>query len=347
MLFTMIGSVVSTVMIASAHAKTKEALQREQDRAEEAAFERARAEMSFQQARRAVDFFKLSAQEMPNWPELQTVRLKFLRAALEYYKEFIDQHGDDGFLQKDLAASYDTVMSLLGELQDRPRTLVFIGAACPKVEEMVRNHPGDHRFRDVLDRVHKSFFFMQAGCGTSLLTQEAVEDDLKLSEEQRAKVVQLTQQLEEQRREVFQEFQKLRPDDQRQRMDQMFEDNRKAVADILRPDQAQRLQELDWQAQGPMAFGNPEMVKELKLTDAQRKQIFQIHSESMPRPDFGPDGDHHRPPPPPSAGARQKTMAKIITVLDADQKAKWQRLTGEPFHGELHFGPPPGFRPHQ
>jgi len=33
---------------------------------------------------------------------------------------------------------------------------------------------------------------------------------------------------------------------------------------------------------------------------------------------------------------------KTLGLLTADQKTKWKEMTGEPFKGEIRFGPPGG-----
>src|SRR5206468_119535 len=73
LLFTaLVGLLVSTLLIASAHRRTLAAYEAERDRTREAQEQRARAEQSFQQARRLVDFFtQVCEQELADMPPLQ------------------------------------------------------------------------------------------------------------------------------------------------------------------------------------------------------------------------------------------------------------------------------------
>jgi hypothetical protein len=38
----------------------------------------------------------------------------------------------------------------------------------------------------------------------------------------------------------------------------------------------------------------------------------------------------------------KKNQEKVMKVLTEEQQATWKTLTGEPFKGELQFGPPGG-----
>ncbi len=152
---SVIGSLVSTYLIAQEHFATKAAYESERLRSAEAQAERVRAEQAAKQARRVVDFFtRLSEEEMPNGPSLNAVRRRMLEAALTYYQEFIDQSGDDPRLQSELAASRRRVEVILAELSALEGTGQLI-----------------------------------------LLGDRAVQDDLGLTSAQRARVKQLADNL--------------------------------------------------------------------------------------------------------------------------------------------------------
>jgi hypothetical protein len=79
--------------------------------------QRARAEANFHQARRAVDFFvELSDEEMFDKPQLLEMRMKLLEAALTYYQDFIEQHGDDPSIQAELDHSRQRAARILQEI---------------------------------------------------------------------------------------------------------------------------------------------------------------------------------------------------------------------------------------
>jgi serine/threonine protein kinase len=103
LLLSVAGMVVTTLLVASAY-------DRERIKARE-------ADESFRQARRAVDeFTRLSDQELTGSPFLTGTRRRFLEAALEYYKDFIEQRRDDPSTAHELESTRAKVETILGEL---------------------------------------------------------------------------------------------------------------------------------------------------------------------------------------------------------------------------------------
>jgi hypothetical protein len=93
---------------------------------------------------------------------------------------------------------------------------------------------------------------------------------------------------------------------------------------LLTLTQQARLRQIGLQAEGPGAFGEPEVVAELKLTAEQREQIRTIEEGALfgwmrgPRPNTTP-------------GAREKSAnERLVAVLREDQVRRWKALTGEP-----------------
>ncbi len=343
MLITMIGSVISMVLIAQEHAETKAAYERERLKAEEASEQRARADANFQQARRAVDFFtQLAEDELARKPESQREGRKFLEGALEYYQEFIDQRHDDPSLRAELAASYAHVATILNELGATPDALRKFDEARVMHEKLVQSNPAVREFKEGLSSVQHNLFALQ-GCGQLMMLQQAdVVQDLKLTDQQRRRIADFSGQLEQQRRRVFDDFRKLSPEQQRERMESMAKENEQAVAEILRPEQAERLQKIAWQLQGSLAFADPEVVAALQFTDEQKERIRELHMEG--RAAFGKlmFGDDRANMKKNLEDLRQQGDAKVAAVLTADQQSQWKEMIGEPFRGKMEFGPPPG-----
>jgi serine/threonine protein kinase len=339
-----IGSIVSTVLVAREHAETKAAYERERQKAAEAAEQRARAETSFLQARAAVDFFvQVSAEDMAQRPEWQAVRRKLLEAALDYYRQFIFQHADDPALQAELVRSHFQVARLLSELDGRDRGLAYMEHACDKMEENARSHPGDHRFRIGLVIMRDDLFLLKGGGQVMLLGHASVADDLKLSEDQRARVAGLRDKLHLHPPRVPFGTLDASHEQQREKVEDAVAANQKAVAEVLSPAQVKRLRQIDRQLLGPLAFGNPEVAAELGLTETQGQQIRQIQREGFaPSPSDGP----WRPGSPDEGRKRmeekrEQSVKRIVALLTDEQQKKWQELVGPPFRGRIHFGPPP------
>jgi serine/threonine protein kinase len=351
MVFVMIGSVISTVLIAREHAETKAAYERERLKAEEADDQRARAEVSFLQARRAVDFFAKVSEELPNRPEWQPVRRKLLQAALDYYDQFIQEHGDDPSLQAELGESYARVAAILSDLEGPQKVVVYFEQQRVKQQRIARDHPGDARFHHPLVCVQGHLLFFQGGGQILLLTQKPVQDELKLSATQLAEVAKLSGRLEQERLQLSDSARGFSPEQKREAMENQSKANQRAVAQILKPEQIGRLKQIDWQLLGPAAFDNPEVIAALELTEKQRKRIRVecLPRASLRRPaeDFGPPpppalrrrGNPDGPTPPPPKNDCHPAMDKIMELLSPEQKTKWKELIGSPFEGDLRFGP--------
>lgn len=178
-----------------------------------------------------------------------------------------------------------------------------------------------------------------------VLGNPAVQDDLRLGDEQRARVKQLSERLDKKRRETADEFLRLSDEERRQ----VFLRDAHAIDNelnaILNDRQSRRLHQIALQLEGPGVFREPEVISALQLTAEQRSRIHDIEARIF----FAPmDGKH---PPEPGAGPRrepghfgprrdhnreqqwEQARAQILDLLTPDQKQRWQELTGEPFNG--------------
>jgi serine/threonine protein kinase len=120
MVLTMIGSVITTVMVAREHARTIDAYRREIKKSQEAKEQRARAEDNFHRAREAVDqLVRISDKALAGKPELEGLRWRLLDAALSYYQDFLDQRPDPS-IQANLESGRDRMLTI----RDKLTTLV-------------------------------------------------------------------------------------------------------------------------------------------------------------------------------------------------------------------------------
>jgi serine/threonine protein kinase len=353
MLITMIGSVVSTILIAREWAETKAANERERQQKD-------RAEASFLQAREVVDFFaKVSAEDLDGRPDWQPVRHKLLEGALNYYQKFIEEHGDDAELREKLVESYSQVAAILAELDGRPRAVAYLEGACEKLKQIAAAHPRESRFRDGLNFVRSKLVIVRGGGQIMLLIQPAIADELKLTDQQRAKVAPVVARIWQRQGPGFPDAQCLDKEQKRENIETIVQTSQQELSGILNAEQLKRLKQIDWQLMGPHAFGNPEVVRELGLSGSQQQDIQRIQREGFP-PRLGPSPGNPPPPgsPPPPGDptefkkkmneTRREAMKNILAVLTDEQRDKWQKLIGPKFQGEIHFGPPrpPGSHPH-
>jgi hypothetical protein len=132
-------------------------------------------------------------------------------------------------------------------------------------------------------------------------------------------------------------------------MKELIQKSDKAVASILTPAQVKRFRQINLQLQGLRSFFSPDFAKEMKATAEQMAQIKKIKE----------DADKEKKELQKGAGAsltanearkkmadiNKKTDDRILVLLTPEQKVKWKDLIGEPFKGEIGFGPPGASKP--
>jgi hypothetical protein len=110
------------------------------------------------------------------------------------------------------------------------------------------------------------------------------------------------------------------------------------IKEILSSAQYKRYHEIDLQASGPMAFGRPEVADKLELSEEQHQQIREVLETSRPKP----PQPGERPDPSQMQQQRKATLAKIVALLNSEQKSKWSAMVGKPFDLSTLNPPRPG-----
>jgi serine/threonine protein kinase len=347
LLLAVCGLTISTVLIARAY----DLLATEQKKTEAAyqaeAKERKRSEEAAYKARQVLNFFtQVSEEDFPDRPELRPIRRKLLEKALDYYTGFIEEQGDDPSVKDELTASRWRARSLLEVMGAKSDSLAIF----EQVRASLRPQPGGPpppRPGDgdgpppPPDRPGGPHFMGPPMFGVSgLLMQAAVRQDLKLSDEQ----IKAINGFMEKRRELV--WGRWNTGEEAQRGEDI-EANEVACFEVLRPEQAKRLRQIVWQQRGALAVNDPEVADALHLTTDQKERLHSIVEETG-RMLSHPPGEHgdHRP----DGWRRSEEFWKgvndrLMSVLSEEQRAKWKELTGEPFQGEIRFGPPPHDRP--
>jgi hypothetical protein len=184
------------------------------------------------------------------------------------------------------------------------------------------------------------------GGGAMLLSNKSVQEELKVSSDQAAKLNTLSESLRSKAQAENAKLQDLSKEDQREKRQalgkSMNEEMNKELKDILKPDQQKRFQQIALQTRGAQAFADPEIQAKLGLTDDQKTKIKGIDDEA---------GNQRRELFQGFANDREGTMAKmrqlnketqekVTAVLTDSQKKTWKDMTGEPF--EVKFEPRPG-----
>jgi hypothetical protein len=337
LLAAVVGLAAGVVLIAREQARTREAynlLAAEKEKTE-AAFEgearaRARDDEEVRKAREVLDFLtRVSEADLADKPDAQAARRKLLEAALRYYKDFIDRHGDDPVIRDELAASQLRAATLLDQVGARADAVAAVEAA----RNLLAEGPGRPP-RGRGPGGPPGFGGPPPGPSLpGLLGQKPVRDELKLSEDQANTISKLS--------EKHRDF----PGGGDDWLRRSAEEDR-AVADLLRPEQAKRLQQIVWQLRCVHALGDREVADALQLGADQRERIRALQDDAqkeMWSPRRGPPWAGGRSPDEFWKGVGDRVLA----VLTDDQRAKWKEMNGPPFDGEVRLWPPPppGRRP--
>ena len=159
---------------------------------------------------------------------------------------------------------------------------------------------------------------------------KAVQDDLKLTEEQTKKI----KELDDKMRRIFQDTTNRR--EALEKAKEQLMASEKAVAEILKPEQLKRVKQIHLQLQWWRALSNPEVATALKLTDEQKDKLKSIREEARKaRGPFVPLSQRSEEEQKKMEEDRKATNEKMINVLTDEQKKKLKELTGKPFKGEI------------
>jgi Spy/CpxP family protein refolding chaperone len=169
-----------------------------------------------------------------------------------------------------------------------------------------------------------------------LLRSPQVQQELKLTDQQR----QQLEQLGEQWREKMRGLRYLPPEDRWQKGEGMRAEVEKQLATTLNEQQMKRLKQIALQVEGYAALERPEIADQVGLTKEQRQKIRDILRQA---------GEKRREAFQQGQGDRQAAFQRmreirqwvdgeIEKLLTPEQKKKWQELVGAPFKFEGGFG---------
>ena len=156
-----------------------------------------------------------------------------------------------------------------------------------------------------------------------------IQKDLKLSEDQARKLVELSRAHAESIRGLG-----FQPADLEKRK-KANEAALKGLGDLLDAGQTKRLKQLELQQRGAGVFGDPQIAKDLAITPEQRGAIITVLQGSNPKWIAiiqGAKGNQQEIQKK-LAEVHRDLSADIVKKLTKDQQAKWRDLAGMPFDG--------------
>ncbi len=169
-----------------------------------------------------------------------------------------------------------------------------------------------------------------------LLRNPQVQQELKLTDQQKQQLEQMGQQW----REKMRGLRDLPPEERRQRVEAMRSEVEKQLSTILNDQQMKRLKQIALQVEGYAALGRPEIAEQVGLTKEQRQKVGDILRQAAEkRREVFQQGQGDRQ----AAFQRMREIrqwvdSEIEKLLTAEQKKKWQELIGAPFKLEGGFG---------
>jgi hypothetical protein len=168
----------------------------------------------------------------------------------------------------------------------------------------------------------------------ALLSNPSVQKELKLSDEQIDKAKKVAQDLREKYKEDFAKIRDAKPEERAQKFQELSgkisAEARKAVAGILKPEQAKRLRQIELQQAG---LNDVEAQKALKVSDEQKKKLQGISEDANKerREIVKSANGNFQEAVEKMAKLRKETREKQEKVLTEEQKKEWKAMQGEPF----------------
>jgi Spy/CpxP family protein refolding chaperone len=174
-----------------------------------------------------------------------------------------------------------------------------------------------------------------------MMSSQPVQEELKLSAEQSAKIDAIAKQMRQDAMEIISGLQDLTPEEREEELPNVMEmvsDSAKElqsqVDDILDDEQTARMNELSLQRRGVDALDDKKVIEALKVTDDQKKELASIRDEAGAKQEEiikeGLGGDRNE--------MRQKIQAlqketgdKALAVLTTEQRDAFDELKGAKF----------------
>ena len=174
----------------------------------------------------------------------------------------------------------------------------------------------------------RGFRWMFGISKAELASLPEVQDELKLSDEQKTRITEIHDGLRDRRREMFGTgFGRF--DEIWQRSDQLNRDASQTVDEVLDDSQRTRLQQIAIQQNGPRSLHDPQVVAALGLSDEQSKKLAQVRDENTQEFEnairqFGREWRQQ------AGDLAAKSDERLLAVLADEQRDQFEALKGEP-----------------
>jgi Spy/CpxP family protein refolding chaperone len=173
--------------------------------------------------------------------------------------------------------------------------------------------------------------------GPGLLLNKSVQEELKITDEQRGKLKTIAEDVRAKHKQDFDKLHDLKGTERFEKVRELVKavsaETKKATADVLNEQQSKRLRQIALQQRGLLAIHDSEVSKALKLTNEEEAKLKEIGAESFKktREIFGGAKGDRAEAMKRLAALRHESMEKATAVLSPEQQKAWRELTGTPF----------------
>jgi hypothetical protein len=181
---------------------------------------------------------------------------------------------------------------------------------------------------------------VQALGASFIVFRDKVQEELKLSDEQKQKLEEQFPEYIQETMEVFEKIKEAKPEEREKTMQKHRKNSDEKLSallkDVLEAKQQQRLFQLKLQQEGTFALmGENEAFKKLKITDEQRKQIMGVvhdmHKKIESLIKEAQPGGNPQEIMPKVMKIRTEHESRIEAILTDGQKSEWRKLLGKSF----------------
>jgi len=171
-----------------------------------------------------------------------------------------------------------------------------------------------------------------------LVFRDQVQEELKLSDEQKKKLEKRLQDTVQGAMQFFQRLGDNKPEEREKELHAYVEKAQENLTaflqGLLQEEQFKRLRQVMLQREGLFALGNAEVIKELEITDQQRQQFFEVVQEMQkkiePLLKEAQKGSKPEEIRPKVMKIREEHVGRIGALLSDAQKKQWKELLGKP-----------------
>jgi hypothetical protein len=175
-----------------------------------------------------------------------------------------------------------------------------------------------------------------------LLTNKGVQEELKMSDDQKKKVGDIVQNTRDKYKDDLKDAGK----DKEKRAEitkKMNDEMAKPLAEALKPEQLKRAKQIEIQAGGFASLSREDVQKDLKLTDKQKGDIKDMAKDIEKDSGelfkgAGKDKDKFKEAMDKVQKMNADSLEKVAKGFTDDQKKAWKDMTGEKFNYVPEFG---------